>query len=115
VPALVFPAARPAVPAGNDGGQPLVQVDRDEISLSALKAAEDGNGWIVRLWNASGRTVDAVVRLGAPAASVRRTDLAERDLGTAAGAVAGSNGAFTVRFPPWKIVTLKVDFAGNRR
>ncbi|HET6452728.1 MAG TPA: glycosyl hydrolase-related protein [Spirochaetia bacterium] len=115
VPALVFPAARPASPAGSDGGQPLVQVDRDEISLSALKAAEDGNGWIVRLWNASGRTVDAVVRLGAPAASVRRTDLAERDAGTAAGAVEGNNGAFTVRFPPWKIVTLKVDFAGNRR
>jgi hypothetical protein len=29
--------------------------------------------------------------------------------------VPGRNGVFVVEFPPWKIVTLNVDFSGNRR
>ncbi|HET6451542.1 MAG TPA: glycosyl hydrolase-related protein, partial [Spirochaetia bacterium] len=115
VPALVFPLAQgggaaPGLPPAA-AGVPLVQVDREEISLSALKAAEEGDGCIVRMWNASDRTVDAAVRFGVPAASVLRTDLAERG----GERLAGKDGVFTVQVAPWKIVTLKVDFSGNRR
>jgi len=55
--------------------------------------------------------VDAAVRFGVPAASVLRTDLAERG----GERLAGKDGVFTVQVAPWKIVTLKVDFSGNRR
>ncbi|HUJ75204.1 MAG TPA: glycoside hydrolase family 38 C-terminal domain-containing protein, partial [bacterium] len=70
VPALVFTPGPRAPASRDDGGEPLVQVDRREISLSALKAAEEGDGCIVRLWNASDRTVDAAVRFGVPVASM---------------------------------------------
>ena len=94
---------------GGDRG--FVSVDRREIVLSALKKAEKGDGCILRLWNASEKTVAASLAFAVPVIAVRRTDLAERRIDTAAG----RNGVFTVEFPPWKIVTLEVDLSGNHR
>ncbi len=108
VPPLVFSLGDGSRAAGE--ARFLVQVDRREIGLSALKKAENGDGCILRLWNASGETVAASVRFSAPARSVRRTDLAERRRES----LQESSGAFVVEFPPWKIVTLEVDFFGNR-
>ena len=109
VPPLVFGLGEGGRPAGD--ARSLVQVDRGEIVLSALKKAENGDGCIVRLWNASGETVVASVRFAQPVQSMHRTDLAERRQET----VAGRNGVYAVEFPPWRIVTLEVDLAGNRR
>lgn len=109
VPPLVFSLGEGGRSPGES--RSLVQVDRREIVLSALKKAENGDGCILRLWNASGQTVAASVRFARPVRSMHRTDLAERRGET----VSGRNGAFAVEFPPWKIVTLEVDFPGNRR
>jgi mannosylglycerate hydrolase len=109
VPALVFGAA--AGRLGKNAGRSLVRVDRKEIVLSALKKAENGGGVILRLWNASGETVRAVLDFGVPVSSVHHADLAENRQSV----VPGQNGAFAVAFPPWRIVTLDVDLSGNRR
>ncbi len=108
VPPLVFSLGQGIRPAGD--AHSLVQVDRGEIALSALKKAEKGNGCILRLWNASGDTVAASLRFAVPVKSMHRTDLAERRQER----IEGRNGVFAVEFPPWKIVTLDVDFSGNR-
>jgi mannosylglycerate hydrolase len=109
VPALVFGVA--AAGLGKGVSRSLVRVDSKEIVLSALKKAEEGDGVILRLWNASGETVRAALDFAVPVASVHHTDLAERRQ----KAVPGRNGVFAVEFPPWKIVTLEVDLSGNRR
>jgi alpha-mannosidase len=96
---------------GKVSARSVVCVDRKEIVLSAMKKAEEGDGVILRLWNASGDTVRASLSFAVPVASVHETDLAERRQ----RAVPGQNGVFAVEFSPWKIVTLDVDLPGNRR
>ena len=96
---------------GKAGARSVVHVDRSEIVLSALKKAEEGDGCILRLWNASGDVVRAALDFSVPVASVHTTDLAERSQ----EAVSERDGVFVVEFPPWKIVTLEVALSGNRR
>jgi mannosylglycerate hydrolase len=122
VPALVLPLGDGRGAAGKEarstgaGGREarassFVHVDREEIVLSALKKAEEGDGCVLRLWNASGKTVIAALRFFAPIASVHYTDLAEhRGL-----EVPEKHGVYAVQVPAWKIVTLELNFAGNRR
>jgi alpha-mannosidase len=93
------------------GDLSFVSVNRREIVLSALKRAENGNSCIMRLWNASEKTVAASFAFNVPVTSIHRTDLAERRQDI----LSGRNGAFAVEFPPWKIVTLEVDLSGNHR
>lgn len=52
--------------------QSVVAVEPATVELVALKQAEDGRGWILRLWETSGKPGTASVRiLGAPAGSVQ--------------------------------------------
>ena len=76
-----------------------------------MKKAEESDGCILRLWNASGDVVRATLDFSVPVASVHTTDLAERSQ----EAVPQRDGVFVVEFPPWKIVTLEVALSGNRR
>ena len=96
---------------GKGGDRSFVNVNRGEIVLSALKKAENGDCCIMRLWNASAKTVAASFAFNVPVTSIHRTDLAERRQDI----LSGRNGAFAVEFPPWKIVTLEVDLSGNHR
>lgn len=61
-----------AVPAGAapilPEGASLVQLDPPDVALSALKPAEDGDGFVVRIANPTGTDHDAVVHIGAPIA-----------------------------------------------
>ncbi|HEX8726469.1 MAG TPA: glycoside hydrolase family 38 C-terminal domain-containing protein [Gemmatimonadaceae bacterium] len=50
------------------------------VELGALKRAEDGGGWIVRLVETSGRPTTAVLRFAAPV-TAHETDLIERPTG----------------------------------
>jgi hypothetical protein len=49
-PLIVAPAAGPA-----PGGKPLLTVEPADVLVTALKPADDGNGWLVRLFGASGQ------------------------------------------------------------
>jgi mannosylglycerate hydrolase len=64
-------------PAGTHRPVPL-GFDGDDLVFSALKAAEDGDGWIVRAWNAEAR--DARARLAGPGLEAVRCRLDETPL-----------------------------------
>ena len=65
--ALNMPAASVAYNPPGRGGQcpPLFTMDGDSVSLSALKRAEDGNGYILRLFEAQGKKATAHIQLPA--------------------------------------------------
>ena len=42
-----------------------LSIDRDDLLVTALKAAEDGDGWILRITETDGRAVDATVDFAA--------------------------------------------------
>ncbi|HKF84445.1 MAG TPA: glycosyl hydrolase-related protein, partial [Candidatus Limnocylindrales bacterium] len=63
------PGTHRPIPLGFEG---------DDLVFSALKAAEDGDGWIVRAWNAE--DTDAHVRLAGPGLIAERCRIDERPL-----------------------------------
>ena len=89
--------------------EPLLTCRRRAVVVEAVKLAEDRTGdVVVRLYEAHGARATTDVSFGVEVASVRRTDLLERDLGDAAWAAA-EPVALTLR--PFEIVTLRVDRA----
>jgi alpha-mannosidase len=69
------------VPAGSRPllaeGTELVRLAPDELVLSALKPAEDGDGIVLRVLNPTDETVVATVDLGLPVTSVESSRLDE--------------------------------------
>ncbi|MHC5057580.1 MAG: alpha-mannosidase [Planctomycetota bacterium] len=51
----------------------FLEVEPDEVDLSAMKQNEEGNGWIVRLFNPTGETISTRVRLNGGHAGPERT------------------------------------------
>ncbi|MFZ0480589.1 MAG: alpha-mannosidase [Terriglobales bacterium] len=99
----------------------FVGIEPDNLVLTAVKAAEDGDGLILRFYEWAGKEVDAKLTLPAGAQSAEETDLMEHRL--AESGVAGSatgvstigallqNNVVTVHTKPYEIKTVKVKFA----
>jgi alpha-mannosidase len=95
-PLLVLPAAEPA-----PTGEPRLRLSTEDIVVTGLKPADDGGGWIVRLYNASGKDARVSLAWSRPAPSVLRlSDTSERP-----GAVVGG----PVPIPAWGVVTLRAE------
>jgi alpha-mannosidase len=97
--------------AGEDGApsfvlrpSSFVSTPTDHIVVETVKVADDGNGLIVRLYEAHNQRGPASLRFGQPVASAVETDLLERALGPLA--VYGDEVHFHVR--PFEIKTLRV-------
>ena len=60
----------PVPPRWSPRGRPCCEVAPDCLVLSAVKPAEDGDGFVLRLLNPSGTAVAATVTLGVPVAEV---------------------------------------------
>ena len=74
------------------------------MELGALKRAEDGNGWILRLVETSGRPTTARLRFS-HAVTATATDMLERPSTT----VFHSTGAtLSIPMKPWKIETVLI-------
>jgi alpha-mannosidase len=93
--------ARPGGPA-KPSGKPLLTVEPQDVLVSALKPADEGKAWIVRLWGASGETREAELRWGERCP--RR--VTHSDTSEAPGAPSGEQ----VRVPGHGLVTLRVEF-----
>ncbi len=79
-------------------------IDAGTVELGALKRAEDGTGWIVRLVETNGRPTTAMLRFHGPV-TARETDLIERPTGK----TFTSNGnELSVPMGPWDIETLLI-------
>jgi alpha-mannosidase len=85
----------------------FVQLQPDNLVLTAVKAAEAGDGLILRFYEWAGREVDATLSLPQSARSAEETDLMERPM----AALPMQGGAVTVHTKPYEIKTVKVKFA----
>ena len=57
-----------------------IQIEPDGVILNNLKKAEDGQGWILRIYDANGKTSNAVVHFNIPVRKVKEVNLIEDDL-----------------------------------
>jgi len=88
---------------GRGTGSPLT-ITGGTVALGALKRAEDGDAWIVRLVETSGRATTATLRLDAPA-TAQETDLIERPTGKT---FSSRGRTLSVPLGPWEIETLRI-------
>ena len=85
----------------------LVQVEPDNVVVTAMKKAEDDDGIVLRFFEWAGKETDVTIQLPAGAQSAQETDLMERPL----GALPLEGGAVRVHTKPYEIKTVKVRFA----
>jgi alpha-mannosidase len=87
---------------------PLVAVDQEGVVVSAVKLADDRSGdVVVRLYEAHGRRVRALLTPGFALGGAVATDLLERPLpDEGSHEVAGSGVRLTLR--PFQILTLRL-------
>jgi len=75
------------------------------LAISTIKTAEDGRGLVARVWNPTGRGVQAAVSLGFACRKATRTDLLERPLAV----LPVRGGAVRFKVGPKQIVTLRLE------
>jgi alpha-mannosidase len=98
----------PAQAGAHPGGLPprhgFIEVSPPNLVLSACKRAEDGQGWILRLFNPTEDSIEGVIRFGQPIATAQLVTLEE----TALQPLNVDEGArLECSVGPKKIVTLK--------
>jgi alpha-mannosidase len=92
-------------------GTGLLSVGPENLILSAVKKAEDGDACVVRFHEAYGKATNAVVKLPRPARAVTRVNLLEQALPAAAPATVNAGGTeITLAVKPHEVVTLRVEF-----
>ncbi len=100
--AALFNGGLSARPGALAGTLPAWGVDAAHTQLATIKAAEDGQGVVVRLVETAGAA--ETVRLRVPAGTAYAANLLE-DTGVA---LPQDGDAFLVEMAPWKIVTVRV-------
>ncbi len=82
-----------------------LQVEPETVVVEAFKKAEDGQGWIVRLYEASGGNAQAHLAFAIPVAQVIETDLMEQPVG-APLEPEGNGVMFSIR--PFEIKSFRI-------
>jgi alpha-mannosidase len=87
----------------------LVEVDRDDVVIEAVKLADDRSGdVVVRLYEARGGHADGHLRFGFGVRSVQETDLLERPLAGAPD-YRVRDDSVPLRLRPFQILTLRLE------
>ena len=92
-----------ALPASGlpPASEPRLRLSTDDVVVTGFKPADDGGGWIVRLYNVSGRDARVSLAWSRPAPSVLRlSDTSERP---------GTIVDGPVPVPAWGVVTLRAE------
>lgn len=85
----------------------FLQIEPDNVVLTAVKKAEDENALILRFYEWAGRETDVKLSVPSGAESAAETNLMERMIGP----LQLQNNAVTVHTKPYEIKTVKVQFA----
>jgi alpha-mannosidase len=85
----------------------FLQIQPDNVVLTAVKRAEDDSALIFRFYEWAGKEADVTLQLPSGAQSASETDLMERPT----GGLSVKNGALNVHTKPYEIKTVKVQFA----
>ena len=96
----------------HDGALPakhsFVGVIGDNVVLTAVKKAEDGDALLLRIYEWAGKTADVRIQLPEGATSASLTNLMEKPDG---GTLAVADHRITVPVHPFEIVSVRVNFA----
>lgn len=84
----------------------LISCNQKNCFIEMIKKAEDGNGWILRMYENQNHRVEAKISASCSILSVKECDLLENDLNT----LAIRNNEFEVWFEPYEIKTFRVNF-----
>ena len=82
----------------------LLGMDRHNVEISTVKPAEDGDGFVVRLFETDGVATSCTLALPADASQATLCDLMERELGSLPIADSG----VALSFGPYEILTVRV-------
>jgi alpha-mannosidase len=96
--------------APTDTRRSLVEVDTPQAVVETIKRAEDSDAAIVRLYEAWGGSCAVRLRTTLPVSRVVLCDLLERDRQE----VALTDGVVELELTPFKILTLKLESAGDQ-
>jgi alpha-mannosidase len=102
-------------PASRQGVEPLVASGSDAVVVETVKASDDRRGAVViRLYEAWGSHATTVLTARFPWAEVVETDLLERPVERASGAVGARRGQeVDLRLRPFQILTLRLQPAAH--
>ncbi len=104
--------ATPIPAAGRQGGRPAtlsaVRFDRPGVVLSALKQAEDGDGVVLRLYEAHGSRGPLGIDVALPVVRAARADLLEREGDAVALRPTGDGAHLDLDLRPFELVTLRL-------
>jgi len=89
----------------------FLQVQPDNVIVTALKRAEDENSLVVRFYEWAGKESEVTIQLPAGAQSAAETDLMEKPLGS----LPVHDGAVSLHAKPYEIKTIKVQFSNLRQ
>ncbi|MEJ0027121.1 MAG: alpha-mannosidase [Rhizomicrobium sp.] len=84
--------------------EPLVSAEPANVVIDTIKPAEDGKGWIVRLYESSGASTQARLAFGTAVHGVERSNTLEDE----GEAIPPADGARTLALRPFQIATLRV-------
>ena len=89
----------------------FIELNSDNVVLTAMKWAEDGNSVILRFYEWAGKESDIRVTLPTGAQSASETNLIEQVMGN----IPVANGSVIVHTKPYEIKTVAVTFAAGSR
>lgn len=84
----------------------FVQVQPDNVVVTALKKAEDDNALILRFYEWAGKETDVKLQLPAGAESASETNLMEKPMAE----LSVRDSAVTVHTKPYEIKTIRIRF-----
>jgi alpha-mannosidase len=87
----------------------FLQVKSDNVIVSAMKKAEDGEALILRFYEWAGKQGNVTFHLPPGAQSARETNLMEKPIGD----LVVTNSELTVPTKPYEIKTVEIKFAGT--
>jgi alpha-mannosidase len=92
-------------------GNSFVSIDKDNVVMMALKKAEDGDGYILRLCEIQNRRGTVNVKFFVPISGAAECDAIENETGKARL----SGGALRLDIKPYEIRTFRLRFKGSGR
>jgi alpha-mannosidase len=101
-----------ASPEGTVSPGSFIISDNPDISILTCKAAEDGGGYIVRLWNFTSREQQASLRFpGLNVIKAEITDISERNCSGALSVTVTEDNKVSVRLGAGEILNLRVELS----
>ncbi len=95
--------------AGKAKSISLLEVDAANAVVSAVKQGYDGKGWVLRVWETSGKTTPATITLCRPIAVAEETNLIEDRVGPAEV----SGRTLKLNLDPHEIKTIRLELKAD--